>query len=326
MDSSDGEEGDDDQDVSRHPQWVTHYRNCMECQRYIVSSTQQWISRNNPWQRYCCDCKRAEMVRYDRRDMSADDIVAQKLRRNEYGKVRIATQREAGDVAHELQRCFYRVSNHHCHEDSFDLTLEYVHHLFDVQAGRCAITGIAFDTSRSYLCPSIDADVPWDGHTKSNCQLVLRIINYAKNGLSTVQYRRIIACAIAGDDAIEKLSFYRPNNAKSRPLTVLVDPALPLNMTIRSRLVWDALVQLSARGESPCRSDIGAWISQHSDETWASDKNAKENVQNAVNSLVRDGYVDKLAVGARRLYRPHLPPSHPSVHRAPAIRSYHWTC
>jgi hypothetical protein len=57
--------------------------------------------------------------------------------------------------------------------------------MHDEQDGRCAITGIAFDTTRPHLCPSIDADDPALGHTAANCQIVLRIVNYGKNSLTT---------------------------------------------------------------------------------------------------------------------------------------------
>lgn len=299
------------------------FSNCIGCKRSIKSSSVQFIIRGKENSRYCRHCKTEDMIRFDRRNMSPEEIREQARKQCVYQSLKIQKERGCNDIGKELERTFNKTKHHHGKEPSFDLTLPHTQFLFEKQSGCCAVTGIKFDTTKPYLCPSIDADDPEAGHTKENCQLALLIVNLAKNRLTTAQYRKIIQRAIAGDLSTDEVpSYSRPNNASSRQPTVVVDPNLPLNMTLRSRLVWDALVALSSTGEAYSRIDVGNWIREQKPDEWKDfEKNAKENVQNCMNGLVQNGYVEKHAVGAKRFYRPSLPLKHPEVHCARCNRN-----
>jgi hypothetical protein len=65
----------------------------------------------------------------------------------------------------------------------FDLTFEWL--LPKLQAGKCDVTGIAFDfesaaTAKNKYAPSLDREDPAKGYTKTNVRLVVWIYNSAK--------------------------------------------------------------------------------------------------------------------------------------------------
>lgn len=208
-----------------------------------------------------------------------------------YMQEKRSTDRATQNFDAELARCFWKAEHHHGHEASFDLTKQHILDLFHAQAGRCAISDVAFDLTRPHLIPSIDADVPSRGHTVENCHLVLRIVNYAKNSLSTADFR----LALAGDATRQ---YDRPNKSKTRPVEKVVDPSRPLDMSPGQAAVWNALI---ATGVGATRAALqGSGVS-------------KKMACAALKKLISRGAVECTRKRGRVLYRPNLPVEHSPV-------------
>lgn len=203
---------------------------------------------------------------------------------------KLSTDRATQNFYAELARCFWKAEHHHGHEASFDLTKQHILDLFDAQAGRCAISDVAFDLTRPHLIPSIDADVPSKGHTVENCHLVLRIVNYAKNSLSTADFR----LALAGDATRQ---YDRPNKEKTRPVEKVVDPSRPLDMSPGQAMVWNGLI---AKGGAARAALQGSGV-------------PKGQAYRALKKLISRGAVERTGRGHRVLYHAKLPVDHPLV-------------
>lgn len=68
----------------------------------------------------------------------------------------------------------------------FDLTLDYLVELWEGQAGKCAVSGLSFQRSRSKWVrnpynPSLDRIIPMDGYVRGNVRFVLDAVNVALN-------------------------------------------------------------------------------------------------------------------------------------------------
>jgi hypothetical protein len=65
-------------------------------------------------------------------------------------------------------------------EDNLALDITYEWVLEKLRAGRCEVSGLAFDFDSRSFCPSLDRDDNECGYTQENTQVVVWIYNRAK--------------------------------------------------------------------------------------------------------------------------------------------------
>lgn len=201
---------------------------------------------------------------------------------NQYRQIDRLSDNYTYDMQKEVRRSYWHCVGARAQESTFDLELEDVFRMLQQQGGKCALSGLAFDVTRDYLCPSIDARDPNKGHTLHNCHIVIRIVNYAKNALTVDEFKRVLG----GDRMIV---YDRPRMAerKTNESWRLVDPARPMNMTPRQTFVWHALQTLA----SPVsRQEIETYIN---DILCPSIPFDKQKSLYSLNQFVAQGYVKK---------------------------------
>ena len=146
------------------------------------------------------------------------------LRENQYRQVDGLSDGQTYIMQTKMMELYWKCKSHHGHESTFDLKLDDVFRMLQAQGGRCALSGIFFDVTKNYLCPSIDAKDPSNGHTVKNCHIVLRCVNYGKNRLTVEEFKRVLN----GEGGIV---YDRPSQAKKGiDITRLVDPTYPLDI------------------------------------------------------------------------------------------------
>jgi hypothetical protein len=206
------------------------------------------------------------------------------LRENQYRQVDGLSDGQTYIMQTRMMELYWKCKSHHEHESTFDLKLDDVFRLLQAQGGRCALSGIVFDVTKNYLCPSIDAKDPSNGHTVKNCHIVLRCVNYGKNRLTVGEFKRVLN----GEGGIV---YDRPSQAKKGiNITRLVDPTYPLDMTPRQTFVWHALKELA----SPLsRQQIETYINTKLSPSMLFCKN---QTQSSLNQFISDGYVERIQV------------------------------
>ncbi len=74
-----------------------------------------------------------------------------------------------------------------------DLTLEFLHELWDKQNGRCAVTGLVLLTMSTNICSaSIDRVDPDIGYLQSNVILTCQWVNMGRNRTSIEDFKKIL--------------------------------------------------------------------------------------------------------------------------------------
>lgn len=290
---------------------------CVGCKKVMGT----YVLQRAPLEFYCKTCRTDEMVQYKRRNMTDGEVNEQKAKHSRYMHDRRSAMRVNQDLEGMIKLAFYHTRGAHGQEPDFDLTWEEiivrVSSRDERWSSHCAITGLPFDTTKPWMCPSIDADHPEAGHTFANCQLVLQIINYAKNSLTTAEFRSLLqrvgredGDGDGVDPTFEMMSYRRPNKEKARQPYRLVNPDLPLDMTPRSRITWDALVcSQGAEGAATASQLVDMVAPRVGDDKWC-----RRNVLYSLEMFIKAGYVEKISGESGTQYRPVFPLRHSDVH------------
>lgn len=96
-----------------------------------------------------------------------------------------------------LRRIKNRVREKTRFRNGFDLDLEYLTGLWDEQAAKCALTGVAlsFNIENKLLYPSLDRIKSDMGYQKGNVQFVCTAANMGKGDASDAQFKEFLRIA-----------------------------------------------------------------------------------------------------------------------------------
>jgi hypothetical protein len=96
-----------------------------------------------------------------------------------------------------LRRIKNRVREKTRFRNGFDLDLEYLTGLWDEQAAKCALTGVAlsFNVENKLLYPSLDRIKSDMGYQKGNVQFVCTAANMGKGNASDAQFKEFLRIA-----------------------------------------------------------------------------------------------------------------------------------
>lgn len=79
----------------------------------------------------------------------------------------------------------------------FDLDKQFLYELYDLQGGKCAVTGINFELDKNSnfrkrpFAPSLDRIDSNQGYVKSNIRFVCTIVNIALNEFGDIIFDRM---------------------------------------------------------------------------------------------------------------------------------------
>ncbi len=97
-------------------------------------------------------------------------------------------------------RFIYRDAKKHAlyHKRSFNIELEYLHHVMEKQNNLCALTGIEFNDINAPSIDRIDSNI---GYEKENIQFVQIKINIMKSNLDQKEFIRLCEEVVAYSEA-----------------------------------------------------------------------------------------------------------------------------
>ena len=231
---------------------------------------------------HCAKHKTENMIRYATQNLSQEEID----NRNEILKNRASKYRESkkGNMEYALRYAFEQTEKNHKHENNFNISCDWVLKIFHDQNECCSLSGLKFNADKKWMMPSIDAKNPLDGHTKENCHLVLRFVNYAKNSLNLNDWEKTINCIFLEDQDNEII--YGHNDSKTKESWSVVNTELPIHMNSPlTRVVFDAIDTLQ-KTSPPTRQRIQEHI--ESIKLW---KTNKSSTLSSINWLLKNKYL-----------------------------------